>query len=155
MSAMDYLAGIIVLLLVAICAMCMIVIFNGFEADTQFNDTLDPTSYQRFDQVRTSLYVWDYAGAFLLFGIIAVSIISAAFINSHPVLFVASLLFMLIVTTISSVFTYIYMTLASDSMLVAVANNFHWTFLVFQYLPIIGLVAMVGIAVATHGKAGG
>jgi len=152
MSYVDMVVGIVLLMAVAITAVTAIMVFNQLENHPDFNNSLPPQGYAAFNTVRQSLYVWDYAGVFLLFSIIGITVLSAATIRSRPAFFAVGLLFMLILTTISTLFTLIYTDLMSNTYFVAIANTFTWTLLAFQWLPIIGLVGMAAIAVATHGK---
>lgn len=152
MSYVDFLVGVVLLFVVAIVAITTIMIFEQLEENPKFNDSLPPQGYQAFNTIRQSQYVWDYAGVFFLFAVIGVTALSASLINSQPGLFAIGVLFMLVFLAVSTVFYTMYSQLMANPYFSSIANNFTWTLTALQWLPLIGLLAMAVIAVATHGK---
>ena len=148
----DLITGVIVLLAVGLSAVLMITLFNAVAANPVFEEQADNDTKDILTQTTNTFYMWDYAGAFIFFMIMLVSVMAGALIRSHPIFFVFSLLFMLVWASIAFIFSVIYTEIMSAPALSAVAANFTWTLLLFQYLPFIGLVFLGIVAVATHGK---
>lgn len=151
-SMADMLVGTVVLLVCAIAAITMISLMNQIQANPTFNSKIPSQGKNSLNLVKSSLYVFDYGGAFLLFAITGISAIAGTMIRSKPIFFALSLITMTIFVIISTMFTLTYKTLASQQFFAAVANNFPWTLLAFQYLPIIGLAGLAITAIATYGK---
>ena len=148
----DLIVGVIVLLAVGLSAVLMITMFNSVAANPEFNALADNNTKDILTQTTNTFYMWDYAGAFVFFMIMLVSVMAGALVRSHPIFFVFSVLFMIIWASIAFIFSVVYTELMSNAIISSVAAQFTWTLLLFQYLPFIGLVFLGIVAVATHGK---
>lgn len=148
----DLITGVIVLIAVAFCAVLMITLFGAVANNAVFQEQADNDTKDILAQTTNTFYMWDYAGAFIFFMIMLVSVMAGALIRSHPIFFVFSILFMIIWASIAFIFSVVYTELMSHALLSSVAAQFTWTLLTFQYLPFIGLVFLGIVAVATHGK---
>ena len=148
----DLIVGVIVLLAVGLSAVLMITMFNSVAANPEFNALADNNTKDILTETTNTFYMWDYAGAFVFFMIMLVSVMAGALVRSHPIFFVFSVLFMIIWASIAFIFSVVYTELMSNAIISSVAAQFTWTLLLFQYLPFIGLVFLGIVAVATHGK---
>lgn len=95
--------------------------------------------------------------AFLLLGVglCLVSVISAFYINSHPAFFIFSIIGLVVVILINTMVANVFNEFATNSAIVAYANDFSFMVLFMQNLPVISLVFGIMIAILTHAKPGG
>jgi len=100
--------------------------------------------------------VFDYMFVFFAVGLGAFTIISGFFINSHPVFFVFSALFLLPVCILTSAqITNAFDAFITADAIVAVANEFPYIVTLMRNLPLFFLVIGIMVAIAVHAKPGG
>lgn len=88
-------------------------------------------------------------------GMCIFSVISAFFVDSHPVFFIFSVIGLMVVIFINTLLVNVFWEFATNPALIAVANNFPYIIIFMKNLPIITLLFGLLIAIVTHGKAGG
>ena len=128
---------LIVLFVFAIVVLTSFTILDKF--GTIAGDNINQTY---ITQGENALRGFDAGFLLLVIGFFIGTIISAFFINSHPVFFIISFLGLIIMVTISTVFTNAFIEIASTPGLVDTGNQFPITVAVFQNWPI--LVTLLG-----------
>jgi len=101
-----------------------------------------PDSLTRFDM-----------GVFLIFvGLCLAAIISAFFVQSHPIYFFFSIVGLIVVFTMAIIFSYMYNEIGTTPMLQASANAFPYISLIFNNLLLISVGMGFLIVIALYGK---
>lgn len=90
----------------------------------------------------------------VFFAVAIGSIISAFFVNSHPIFFIAGIFGTLIEIILSVIFHNAYFTLIQNSAFGNVFLQFTILNLFFQYLPEIAFVISIVVLIVTYGKGG-
>lgn len=91
----------------------------------------------------------------IIFAIAFGSIISAIFVQSHPVFFVISIFTLIMEIILAVIFHNAYFTIIQNSAFGGVFLQFTTLNLFFQYLPEICFVIAVIVMIVTYGKGGG
>lgn len=102
--------------------------------------------------VRGVIMGFDNYMLIIFIGLSVVSIITAVFVRTHPVLFVLMMVAQLILLVLSQVFYDVWTQLASTSEFVETANELTYTNLIFKYLPLFTLVISAIVAIVSYGK---
>jgi hypothetical protein len=102
------------------------------------------STYTLFDQV------------FLMgaMGLCIFSIISAFYVNSHPVFFIFSMIGLGVVILINAVISNVFWEFVNSPAISTYANSFPFMVTLMKNLPLISGIVGILIAVATHGKPG-
>lgn len=145
MSSYDMVVIGAVLLVMAISAVLGMVILKAIQNTGMFDSPL-------LEGGMAALRVFDTLALFLVFGIGIAAIISGFYVRSHPAFFIVAIILQLIVVMLSSVFSNIYMSIATHPDVATAANEFPMILLIFQNLPLIILVMGFVVAVIIYGK---
>lgn len=92
---------------------------------------------------------------FLLFGLIAMVVVSAFFIDSHPIFFFVSLIILGVVILVSVVFSNIYQTITEDTAFGDTSGNFSIMNLFMMKLPWIAAIIIFITVIILWGKSQG
>lgn len=92
----------------------------------------------------------------LLIGLILMVIVSAMFLDSHPIFFFVSLIILAVVIFLGLIFSNVYHQITDDEAFESTNDELPITYMFMKYLPIIILVVMViGIIIAFSKSGGG
>jgi len=104
----------------------------------------------------SAVNVFDYMFVFFAVGLGMFSVISAFFIDSHPIFFILSVIILIpIVILTSAQMTNAFDAFISTSVFSSVANSFPYTVLLMRNLPLFCLILGILVAIVMHGKSGG
>lgn len=95
---------------------------------------------------------FDYMFLFFAVGLCMFSVVSAFFVNSHPVFFIFSMILLGIIVMVSAMVTNVFYEFATTSQFSSVALSFPFITTFMLYLPVICLVVGLLIAVVLHAK---
>jgi magnesium-transporting ATPase (P-type) len=99
-SVMDYLILVPIVFVMVITAIIGMIAYDQFHKATE--DVLDPQAVEIMESAGAVLTGWDYILIIMIVGFLASTIVSAFFIQSHPIFFFASL-FLLVVIIFTSI----------------------------------------------------
>lgn len=126
------------------------VIFTYMFLD-QFNTaamTALPEAGQAAVQAGLDQYLfWDQAIIVLIGGLFAVTLVSAAMINAHPIFFVGAVMILIGFIFIGATLTNIFIEIVSSPQLAPTANLFPLTIQFFQNLPLFLVIMTISVAV--------
>ena len=105
-------------------------------------------------KITAGLNFYDYMTPLYLIGIVAMIIISAFFIQSHPIFFFLSLFLLLIFVLVGVVLSNTYQTITNTTGIADTAANFTVTATIMQYLPAIMIVVFFITAIFLFAKPG-
>ena len=105
-------------------------------------------------KITSGLYFYDYMTPIYLIGIIAMIIISAFFIQSHPIFFFMSLFLLLIFVLVGVVFSNTYQTITNTTGIAETAAHFTITETIMYWLPTIMIVVFFVAALFLFAKPG-
>jgi len=88
-------------------------------------------------------------------GLCIFSIISAFYVNSHPVFFIFSMIGLGVVILINTVIANVFWEFVNAPAIATYANSFPFMVTFMKNLPLISGIVGLLIAIATHGKPGG
>ena len=133
-------------------AVLALYIISEVEATDTYIEEMPATSKQALQDSANTIEMFDYLLVFLFFAGIAVGIISAFLVASHPIFFVLYFMITIIMVALSTVFANIYYEFASSPTLASFANLFPLGNLLMTNLPVIMMAGMFIIAVVMFGK---
>lgn len=111
------------------------------------------------DSGQAAFNQFDTLMTFILIGLIATSVVLAFLIPTHPVMIVPSIFVLLISVIVAAQLTNAYNTIATQSSLVAQANNMPITAQIMSNLPFIvlaiGAIIMIAMFVTIRRGSGG
>lgn len=142
----------ILVIIIAMTSIIGVMIINQVRTSDDFQEVATNESLEAMAQAETAMGMFDSLLVFLFFSAIAVGVISAFLVAAHPVFFVLYMIVMLIMAALTTVFANIYYEFASSSLISAYSNQFTWTDLLMQNLPLTVLVGMILIAIVMFGK---
>jgi hypothetical protein len=121
---------------------------------TDFSDSgIDINSI--YSQTTGGVSLFNTLFPFLLFGLIAMVVVSAFFIDSHPIFFFVSFIILGIVILISVVFSNIYQTITEDAAFGDTETNFSIMNLFMKKLPYIAAIIIFITVIILWGKSQG
>lgn len=110
---------------------------------------------QMYSQTTSGVSLFNTLFPFLLFGLIAMVIVSAFFIDSHPIFFFVSLIILGVVILISVVFSNIYQTITEDSAFGTTSTEFSIMNIFMKKLPWIAAIVIFITIIVLWGKSQG
>lgn len=117
--------------------------------------SLNPTSTQVIASANQALLGFDGLFVFMIFGMMAASAILAYFVDSHPVMFVVSLIVYIFLVMISGVISNIYQEIIAADGLSVSAASFPLMTQIWLQLPTIAVVGGIIIMIVAFSKRGG
>lgn len=118
------------------------------EGETSFNVT------QASSQTLGSVGIFNTLFPFLLTGLIGMVIVSAMFMDSHPVFFFVSLIILGVVILLGIVFSNIYQQITTDTAFGDTADNFSIMNIFLKKLPWVIAIVIFIIAIVLYSKSG-
>ena len=106
--------------------------------ETSFNVT------ETLDDTESTITLFSSMYPFFLFGLILFVIISAFFINSHPIFFFVSIVILFVVILLGAVFSNVYQRISTDDNFGDTSSHLTVMHILMKYLPWIAAV-IVGI----------
>ena len=91
----------------------------------------------------------------LLIGLIAMCIVSASFMGSHPVFFFVSLIMLVVMIILGVVFSNVYQTITTDTAFGDTADTFNIPHIFMKYLPVIAFIIVVVVFVIIYSGSSG
>lgn len=88
----------------------------------------------------------------VFFGIGIAAIASAFFVETEPIFFIVSIFFLMIEILVSVIMHNVFFTIAQQSLLVGVTQQFPMLITIFQYYPEIVFVTALGVVIALYSK---
>ena len=137
----------------------VIAVIVGFMVFSSINNAW-PTaagtqSHYVLDKAISTFTLFDQVFLMGAMGLCIFSIISAFYVNSHPVFFIFSMIGLGVVILINTIVSNVFWEFVSSSAISSYANSFPFMVTFMKNLPLISGVVGLLIAVATHGKPGG
>lgn len=127
---------------------------NALTSSTDFTDSgINIT--KMYDQTTGGVSLFNTLFPFLLFGLIAMVVVSAFFIDSHPIFFFVSLIILGVVILVSVVFSNIYQTISTDTAFGDTNSNFNIMGLFMRKLPWIAAIIIFITVIILWGKSSG
>lgn len=96
------------------------------------------------EQTTGGIGLFNSMSILILLGLIIMTLVSAFFIQSHPVFFFISLIVLGVAVMLAVVYSNVYQTITEDTNFGSTASSFPVTNLLMQYLPF--LIAIIVIA---------
>jgi hypothetical protein len=126
----------------------------GYTVLTQFQTTgnLEATANTSITTGLTAMGIFDGIGVFIIIAASLATIVSALFIDSHPVFFIISAIAQLFIIGLSTTFSNLYDQFASTSAFSTAAGEFPMIAAVIHNLPLITLVVSALTIMVMHGK---
>lgn len=124
--------------------------------ETAVNNVL-PAGEQSFNvtslnaKVNTGISVFNVMFPFLILGLFLMVIVSAFYINSHPVFFFISLVVLIVMIVLAVVFSNIYQQIIETPELSAVGEEFKITQLFLKNLPLIASLIFIVTVIVLFG----
>jgi hypothetical protein len=148
----DILVAIFLVFLFAVGMLLCIYVNDQITNSDVFQTQLTEEQRAPMTTVRTVTKGFDAFMLVLFLGLGIVTIISAVFIRTHPVLFVLMIIMQLILIGLSTIFSNLWYAIASRSEFVSIANELPYTTLIFTNLPLFVLIISAIVAIASYGK---
>jgi len=114
--------------------------------------SLNPTATAVLADANTAVTGFDGLFVFMVFGMIAVSMILAYFVDSHPVMFVVSLIVYIFVVMLSATISNVYQEIIAAEGIDTYAASFPLMTQIWLNLPTIAVIAGIGIIVVAYSK---
>jgi len=102
-----------------------------------------------------SLDVLNYGMVFLLVGMVISLMLSAFFIQTHPIFFIISLVMLIIVVVVAAPISNAFMNIATSDGLATEATSYDISTQIVGNFPLIAVVAGLLIIIALYAKPGG
>lgn len=143
--------------MVVVCIMILsmaIAMVLGHTLSLAFTDQFDGMGINStyMQEQETAILGFDAYLVMVVFSVGIVTIISAFFIQTHPVFFIVSLFAMIFMGVISAIASNVYGVFATNPQVIASASNFTYTDLIFANLPSIVIVFTIISGVVAYGK---
>lgn len=137
-------------------AMLIITVFFMYiwidETATATQDTLNQTY---FTKAKESLMIFDYMMPFIVIGLFMFMVVSAFFLQSHPIFFILSLLSFTIVIIFIPIISNMFNEFATNSSISSTANLFPYSVTIMNNLPLIVAAFSTLVIIVLHMKKGG
>ena len=150
---LDAIMVLIVLFIVAVCAVVGQIIMSEVNTDVQDDTTINNQSkvllQQQADDYPTLM---DNMFIFVLILFWILVIIASFFIDSHPIFFILAIIVLAAVLFISAVVSNTYVELSEEAEFSTAAAHFTKTLWVFNHLVETILVIAASILIALYGK---
>ena len=88
----------------------------------------------------------------VFFGVGIAAIASAFFVETEPIFFIVSIFFLMIEIMASVIMHNVFFTIAQQSTLVGITQQFPMLITIFQYYPEIVFVTALGVVIALYSK---
>ena len=102
-----------------------------------------------------SLDVINYGMLFLAVGLVVTLIVSAFFIETHPIFFIVSIVLLLVVVVVSAPITNAFMEIATSDSLATESAQYDIATHVIGNIPLIAVVGGFLVIIALYAKPGG
>ena len=104
------------------------------------------------EALETTFSVFDYGIMFIMIGLGMSTVISAFFIKTHPMFFIASIMILAIVAMVSAPMTNAFMGMATSGILLSETEKYDVATSVVGNLPVIVAIIGVLVIVALYAK---
>ena len=152
----DIMFAIIIFAVVAL-GLKVAVYLNG-QLTSALQTVINPTNNSNsvVAQIQTSatsgLNVFGNMLAIVFFAIGIAAIISAFFVNANPVFFILSMFILAAEILVSAILHNVFFTIAQQSFLLGVTQQFPYLITIFQYYPEFTFIMALGVMVALYAK---
>lgn len=141
---------------------CSITVIFMFSFMSQFNDVYqelpeDPFNNESkvsFQRGVDSFLFWDQALILLITGLMISSIIGAAFLNTHPIFFIVSIILLFVFIFIGAQAANVFLAIMEHASIAPYANQFPYIITFYQNLPLI-ILAFMGVMMVVMYAFGG
>ena len=138
------------LIIIAVTMTVVLLILNQFYTNPIVQSTFTAEELVPITTAQTVIGYFDYLLVFIMVLYCIAALITAYYIKTHPVFYVAMLVLQLIAVAISAVLSNLWQSIASDPILMPITNTFTYTPLILNNLPIIVLVLSSMIAIVSY-----
>lgn len=156
-SIYDLYFTLALLLIVTITVIVSYSVFSSLTTSAAWNETMFASGTAAeinatVASTNQAFLAFDSALVFFYILINLAAVISAAFVRTHPVFFISSILLLVFLCMLSAIFANVYYMVASNSFLAPFASQFPLLYNAFLYLPYISIVFGFLLAVVMYGK---
>lgn len=151
-SILDLIVVVVILCVILAATLISFKVYNELSTEDFWSDTSTGTKAR--DGVGRVFNVMDFGYLLILGGAMMGAVISAFFIQTHPVFFVISFIILIIVVAISPVISNAFMEMATSSQFTTEGQSLDIMTHIMGDLPIIITVFGVLVAIALYAKFG-
>lgn len=151
MTMMD-----LIVIIIAVFGLIIGLFFSAFFiGEFKENEILKGTvAEEHLNKTELVLFSVDNWIPFVFIGLVFATVITAYFIQSHPIFFVISLGLLVFIILITGPLVNIFNAFAGEDVFANVVNNYNISIAMMQNLPTLILIAAMIILVALYGKHG-
>jgi len=137
-SVMDFLIIMPIIFVMVIMAIVGVLAYNEFHDATE--DVLSTEAVEIMESGGAVFSAWDYILVIMMIGFLASTIISALFIQSHPVFFLASLFLLVFITFTSVVYPNALESMEESTIISEQTANLPLSVGIIENLPLFILI---------------
>ncbi|MCX6775877.1 MAG: hypothetical protein NT130_03465 [Candidatus Micrarchaeota archaeon] len=151
-NAIDVVYLLVFIFALALVLTIVLLVLDQFATNPLVTSTFTSEQLQPIAYAQTALMYLDYLIVFVVALYFVAALVTAYYVKTHPVFYVAMLITQIIIIAISAFISNLWASIASNPVLLPITNSFVFLPLVLGYLPIITLILSSAIAVISYGN---
>jgi hypothetical protein len=150
-NAIDMVYLLLFIFILALILTIVLLVLDQFVTNPTVTSTFTAEQLQPITYVQTALGYLDYLIVFIVALYFVAAMVTAYYVRTHPVFYVAMLIVQIIIIAVSALISNLWISIASNPILLPITNTLVFLPLVLGNLPVITLVLSSIIAAISYG----